>query len=322
MAGAYQHQLRFKDCLYWANRSIEYGEKHQYLPAVAIGYEFLSETYNLVGKWTDAYENALKNEGIGKRIGSPSRIGWANMAKGWACLKMGRFEDSLIYGNRAIEMADATNESRLRMLAWYNLIQMYIEQGHFSLAESESKKFLAMAGNLNQQWLNLQALHLQAMTMAVSGDLTNALQIMKQFIQGENKFLARSAVMFTGSVYGELLFLTGQLDAAEDHLREMIDVAISTEMSLQEGVGQRILGQVLDAKGQHDAALEAFNKAIVNQEKHGTLPELARSLYHRGRILKEIGDEIPAANDLMEAQSLFEDMSLVPVLYQQAVTIM
>jgi tetratricopeptide (TPR) repeat protein len=78
----------------------------------------------------------------------------------------------------------------------------------------------------------------------------------------------------------------------------------------------------LDAKGQHDAALEAFNKAIVNQEKHGTLPELARSLYHRGRILKEIGDEIPAANDLMEAQSLFEDMSLVPVLYQQAVTIM
>lgn len=313
MAGAYQHQFLLRHCIDWARKSVAYGEANQYPPAVGLGYEFISESSNLLGNWAEGYEFAIKNEEIGERLGSLSRTSWANMAKGWACMRMGRFREAITYCNRAVEQGQASEQSRLVALVRYNLVHLYVELGQFDLAEMENQELQSLAAALKQQWIDIQALHAQALLQIIRGERESALLRLKAATQSNNsRHIIQSAYLFTGVLHGETLLLCGRLDEAEAFVRDLIEITVTAEASWQESVSRRILGQVLAAKGQPEAALVSFNEAIKIQREKGSRPELARSLLHRGRLYEALDNSDAAASDLHEAQTLIEDMALEP----------
>ena len=310
MAGAYQHQSKFTECLEWANKSLSYGETRPYLPAVAIGNEFLSETSNLLGNWSAGYDYALQDEAIGQKLGSQIRVAWANMSKAWAYAGLGRFEDAISFSQRAIELGYATDQIRMISLVHYILTGVYLNIGRFNKAKQEANELYSLASNIKQDWVDLLVLHVKALILAVQGDREGALHLLKDVNDDKLKKLTTTGQIYTGPLQGELLFLDGRLEQATVFLEKIVAITKTAGASWQESICYRLLGQILAAQGQNEAALSRFNQAIKIQRGKESLPELARSLHYRGQLFQTIDQPDTAELDLKEAQTFIKEMRL------------
>jgi len=102
----------------------------------------------------------------------------------------------------------------------------------------------------------------------------------------------------------------GQLDAALTSARKAIEFGAQSRFRLELGAAQRVLGQVLEASGDHAQAGAALAQSLETFEEIQSLPELGQTLLAYGRF--KLGDDAAEGQRLItRARGIFARMGAV-----------
>jgi tetratricopeptide (TPR) repeat protein len=107
-------------------------------------------------------------------------------------------------------------------------------------------------------------------------------------------------------VWAELALLTDRFPAALDHARRSIHLAESVGEPLEQGMGLRVLGQVLAASEQPDRALASFEQSLSLVEKDPY--QMARTRMHYGLTLVSGGSRTRGETLLEQARAAFQGL--------------
>ncbi|RME49530.1 MAG: STAS domain-containing protein [Caldilineae bacterium] len=114
----------------------------------------------------------------------------------------------------------------------------------------------------------------------------------------------------------ELALQTGALDEALSHIRRAIERAVQTNNPLEEGISQRVLGQICHRQGEFVRARTALQKSLALLE---TLPGKFQMAYTH-LVLAELdlatGHKKSARLHLQAAAPVFESLRVQPALKQ------
>jgi predicted ATPase len=116
LAGAYQHYGLYDDSNAWAQRAIDFGERHNVSFAQAAGIEFLAENGMHTGNYAASLENALRERVIAERIHSRERRAWTNFSAALSSFLLGDFERSEREYTEGITLAETIGERRVLLL--------------------------------------------------------------------------------------------------------------------------------------------------------------------------------------------------------------
>ena len=116
LAGAYQHYGLYDDSNAWAQRAVDFGERHNVSFAQAAGIEFLAENAIHTGHYAASVDNALRERAIAERIHSRERHAWTNFAAGLGSFLLGDFERAEREYAEGIKLAETIGERRVLLL--------------------------------------------------------------------------------------------------------------------------------------------------------------------------------------------------------------
>jgi tetratricopeptide (TPR) repeat protein len=116
LAGAYQHYGLYDDSNAWAQRAIDFGERHNVSFAEAAGIEFLAENAIHTGHYAASVDNALRERAIAERIHSRERRAWTTFAAGLSSFLLGEFERAEREYIEGITLAETIGERRVLLL--------------------------------------------------------------------------------------------------------------------------------------------------------------------------------------------------------------
>ena len=121
-----------------------------------------------------------------------------------------------------------------------------------------------------------------------------------------------AAIEFIGQL--ELIF--GNLKAAEDALRQVLDLGRTQEDQRAIAVGYANLGVIAMARDDFDAAVDYFNQALARYEELGRKEGMALSYAILGHVAVARGDLLEARQFLVQARGLFAEMGVQPKMAQ------
>jgi tetratricopeptide (TPR) repeat protein len=116
LAGAYQHYGLYDDSNAWAQRAIDFGERHNVSFAQAAGIEFLAENGMHTGNYAASFDYALSERAIAERIHSRERRAWTNFSAGLSSFLLGNFERAESEYTEGITLAETIGERRVLLL--------------------------------------------------------------------------------------------------------------------------------------------------------------------------------------------------------------
>jgi len=116
LAGAYQHYGLYDDSNAWAQRAVDFGERHNISFAQAAGIEFLAENAIHTGHYALSVDNALRERAIAERIHSRERRAWTTFSAGLSSFLLGDFERAELEYTEGITLAETIGERRVLLL--------------------------------------------------------------------------------------------------------------------------------------------------------------------------------------------------------------
>ena len=154
LAGAYQHYGLYDDSNAWAQRAIDFGERHNVSFAQAAGIEFLAENGMHTGNYAASLENALRERVIAERIHSRERRAWTNFSAALSSFLLGDFERSEREYTEGITLAETIGERRVLLLLKADYAVLLAAKGaHLGREDEEGRRLLDAALDTAQQAL-------------------------------------------------------------------------------------------------------------------------------------------------------------------------
>jgi predicted ATPase len=154
LAGAYQHYGLYDDSNAWAQRAIDFGERHNVSFAQAAGIEFLAENGMHTGNYAASLENALRERVIAERIHSRERRAWTNFSAALSSFLLGDFERSEREYTEGITLAETIGERRVLLLLKADYAVLLAAKGaQLGREDEEGRRLLDAALDTAQQAL-------------------------------------------------------------------------------------------------------------------------------------------------------------------------
>ncbi|HZI49824.1 MAG TPA: hypothetical protein VFD75_18645, partial [Pyrinomonadaceae bacterium] len=155
LAGAYQHYGLYDDSNAWAQRAIDFGERHNVSFAQAAGLEFLAENAIHTGHYAASVDNALRERAIAERINSRERRAWTTFAAGLSSFLLGDFERAEREYTEGITLAETIGERRVLLLLKADYAVLLAARGmRLGRDTDEGRRLLDAALDTAQQALN------------------------------------------------------------------------------------------------------------------------------------------------------------------------
>jgi serine/threonine protein kinase/tetratricopeptide (TPR) repeat protein len=312
LAGAYQHLARFDQSMQWARQCIAMGERKNYPPALAVGYEFLGEDMVLMGKWQEALGYAQRDREIGENIGSLDRTAWSEFCRAYSLYGLGELGQAHESAQSGLALAEQIGEGRL--IIWLGALLGFIE-GSLGLddpARLNAQLALTRADESGQVLLQCWARYALAYLHVKDREWKPALELCHQgaalYAPTEN----RVAQLYIGLITPQAHYGAGQLEEAEEAIADYLPLVREVQSHHFEGVALRVQGQIYMAQTRWDEAGCAFDMAIAKLEELGSRLELGHALYHRGILRQELGQMDLAHADTARARALFEGCGAQP----------
>ena len=143
-AGAHQHYGLFADADCWAQRSIEFGNRHQILFAQAIGHEFCGEDAVHAGNYEYGLKCAEKEFEIADRMQSRERKAWAHFYSAHCYMELDRLSEARREFVEGCALAEAIGEKRVAGLHQANFAVLHAREGEFNEALKLARENLAI----------------------------------------------------------------------------------------------------------------------------------------------------------------------------------
>ena len=314
LAGAHQHLLLYAESDRWARISMAMGERRKFPPAIALGYEFLSENAAGRGLWDEALASAAKNRDEGGKAGSLARVAWSGFAVAQALHGKGELAAGLNASQAALELSEQIGEDRLATWLCSMTAVVTADLGDDEAAQAYAERGWARAQKLGQLVLSAWALNALGIAAMQRGDFRAALGWYEQYVplvRDTENAVARNLVMARAA---EAFVLAGRVDDAAHLAVQAIALAEFADAPHYRALARRVHGQVLGAQRRYDDALQAFDDAAAEFKRLGSRLELARAAYHRAALRIARGktmDLEDARAEAAQARDSFAEMGAV-----------
>lgn len=290
-------------------QAVEHAEEsgNQGLWAYCLGM-YASYFLGAAGDFEGALEYTDRSIEILEKMGSEYGVATC-MTTGGRCnsARAGKLEKSLDYARHASEVADRLDDPWLK--AW-NAMQTepYMYKGSWEDVVRVGEKWLPVAWEIGEwnvvfwssSWLTLAYLKL--------GRLDDADRVLDRALhESEARTQLPFYLAFPSIANAERRLARGDLDAALVAAEKATELAARGRLLLELGASKRVLAQIQAARGQTDAAEEAFKLSIETLDKIHCYPELGQSLLAYGRF-KAIGDRAAGQLLIDKALAIFEDI--------------
>src|SRR5262245_3645419 len=144
-AGAHQHFGLFADADRWAQRSLDFGLRHNILFAQAAGYEFIGEDAVHTGNFELGLKTAERELEIANRMQSRERRAWTHYYAAQCHMHLNRLEEAARVVSEGVELADAIGENRVLGLLTSSHAVLHAQLGQFEEAFKLANQSLSLA---------------------------------------------------------------------------------------------------------------------------------------------------------------------------------
>ena len=307
LAGLYQHLANYEQSISWAQRLITLGEQIEFPPALALGYEFLAEDYFVMGEYQQALEAALKNHELGERYGMLSRVAWADFSLEHIYYGTGNLSEALSAGESSLELALTTGDIRLAIIAEAQLAIIKADLGDLEEAGEIALSSMNRMGELDQIFLLCSSLSAMVYWHLQQGDIQAALEYLERCDCAAAETDSRQVPLITGDIQAEVLLYTNRIDEALQIVEQQLQVSRDAPSRIAESHYLRVLAQIHAAQGNWEQSEITFDRAAKIQSEIGARLFLGQTLYYRGLMQLERGEQETALVDLQHAQEVFEE---------------
>lgn len=303
LSGSYEHLIDTPESEKWAKECIYLAEKHDDPTLIAVGNEFLAENAFFVGRWNDALEFAHQDIEIGLKVGAQDRIAWGTFCQASALYGLGRLEEALEASQSSLDLTEQIGEHRLAtwIIPLLSMIQADLDADE--AAELLAHEGIKKADELDQVVLQCWSRYAYIKLLVKQSKWEEALQMCEE---GKNLYLPTESILgrqYIQIITPEVFLDSGMLVEAEGAIDEAINLLREHEVLQNLGMVQRIKGQILIEKGDHEKAAEVFQESIDILSNLGSQLELGRAYYHRG-ILHSVQNRTDESRQNLEQAAL------------------
>jgi DNA-binding NarL/FixJ family response regulator len=318
LAAALMFSARFEQSIYWLRRLIALGEAQQSLPAVAVGYWYLSFNALCLGQWQDADEHASRGQSNVQTLTRQSggQDAWIGIPLVYAAYYRGDLARGVRLARESGQLATELRDRRGLMYVSRMLVVLETALGAEEAAAAVGEPALRDADELMEVtircWSRIALADLYR--QREEWDRASALyeQCADLLASTENRLVQ----MELGAPMAEAYCAQGRLGEAIQIIADTLALTQATGARHYEAMAWRVQGQICAAHGRTDDAAQAFDSAIALCEALGSRLELAHALYQRG-TLHQTRDNIEAAHaDWMRARTLCEQMGAQALLWR------
>lgn len=235
---------------------------------------------------------------------------WAQAWLARTQFALGAWSDALRTVDRAAAQLDATQLDLLRPLVHWTGAQVQALRGNWTAAREHAHR--ARAGNNDYPLMLVPACLCLAQCAEVVSDYTSVLRYLEPIVTMRE----RGAVDEPGhwpwpDLYGNALVITGRVDEADEFLRPHEELAAERgHRSAKARLGY-VRGRILGARGDIDAARDAFEHAL---DEIDTLPlpyDRARINFAYGQTMRRAGRRRDADAVIRTARELYASLGAV-----------
>lgn len=311
------------------SRAIEYLEmaakkaRNEYANETAIQYyerllDIRRELGDIVGQSSSLYSMGVIAYEIGdyerarswlgesaalqKDQGDTANESWSVMYLGMVDLKQADYAQAVGYHQRAMKLAQRREDTFQEGIHLTNLARVTMRLGQYELALEQFEKSLEMKRQMNDVvgvgftlfYQGLIYIYLDRHAEAQTA-LQGAIEAWEEIPKNER------VVSYYHYGAGLLAFVQGQLQEAEEHLSKAIDLSTRLVLKAETIENLSALSQVKLALGEHEAAAEYSNKAILLLSEQKDVEEVQQIYLNHYRVLSALND-LSAGEYLQEAQ--------------------
>lgn len=284
LAAAYLSLTNFKAGMEWAQKSVNLGVSMNYLLAISLGYEFMSEISFAKGDWKTTLAYAAHSHEIAKNIGAQDRIAWATFSRAKAEVGLGELQAATRDTLDARAIAQSLGDTRLAIIAGGLTVQALSDLGRDEDAGLLGEQVLEEADNLKHVFVQTVVRHYMAYSFFHQGKVERALEL---YVEAEELVRPTENLLIAlwyRPTMAEALFKSGRMEEAERLAAEALQMARDSNSRHYEALALRAQARVFAETNRREEAQAAIQESIKILEELGSKVELRRSLDCRSEI--------------------------------------
>jgi predicted ATPase len=234
-----------------------------------------------LGRWQEAAHHYTLARAIFEQIGDVYNRAFADNNLGWIATNQGRLDDAVYHYQQGLATLEQIGGSPYVLGAFHNnLGATYNRRGNTQAAESAmehlkiSQAYFEQAGA--RDWLAELYRH-QASASLLAGDVTGARAQIEQALSLARELKMRGEEGNALRVLGEVEAAGGQLDLAEEHLRQSLEILAEVGYEYEGAYSQLILVELYIRQGRSDEATPLLAQCLGIFERLGAALELERA---------------------------------------------
>jgi tetratricopeptide (TPR) repeat protein len=199
---------------------------------------------------------------------------------------MGRYDDAITAGNRALELARQLKDKVSLALNTLQLSILYMQKSDYDTALAHSQEAEKMAHAVEDEALIAMTLHQQGLILNCLADVAQTDEERMTYLRAAFERLQQSLAIVwrigdqagaadTLGELGKLLMDAGQMRAAIAAFTNVLEIDQRLGRPGQVGVALVLLGSVHERQGQYAAALEKYQQALGLFQQYAP-PEVER----------------------------------------------
>jgi tetratricopeptide (TPR) repeat protein len=210
---------------------------------------------------------------------------------------------------RAQDLFTQIGDTYNRVLVGSNLGGVALKQERFDESLAHYEEALRLLERMGGSLFVSGGIHLNMGNVLI---LKGSYELALAELEVARDYLDRAKVReFLPELYGlfaEAAWRIGDLDAAERHGRQSVELARELSMPREEGHNLRILGEIARARGEEGPAEESFERSIALLDEAGDEHESARTKLALARLRMDRGKSVPILPVLAQCEAVLERM--------------
>jgi tetratricopeptide (TPR) repeat protein len=316
LAGAFQHMGEMTESMAWAQRTIDLGERKQYLPAIAMGHEFMAEDLSFVGRWREALTHSEENRRLGERMGAKDRVAWSYFADVLSYAVSGRLEPGVESARAGHEIAVEIGETRLVIQLLAQGSVLHSERGDKAIGREMADRAIALSETIRQGYLRLISHRALAIWHVRFGDPGEAVELIDRHLAPMLATDHRISIAHSQPDLALALLAAGRPAEASERAAAAADMAQACGSPAHTARARRVEGEARTALGDWEGAQTAIAAAVAAAESVDSWVTLGRSLVARALLARArtdtASDRETISNDLTRAVALFDQAGARP----------